>query len=120
MTQCISGLYKTLTSVSPTDFEELLNRIEPHIPKQEPHFRSPISAQDRLAVTLRFLTTGDSYTGLQYIFIMSKQSMGKIIPKVCAALVQELEGYLKTSLITVNLGEMVRTLTVTSGGIAIV
>ncbi|KAJ8874806.1 hypothetical protein PR048_022695 [Dryococelus australis] len=41
----------------------------------------------RLAVTLRYLATGDSYTSL-----MSKQSIGRIIPDVCAATVQELKG----------------------------
>ncbi|KAJ8896206.1 hypothetical protein PR048_001549 [Dryococelus australis] len=49
----------------------------------------------RLAVTLRYLTTGDSYTSLQYLFRMSKQSIGRIIPDVCAVLVQELKEYVK-------------------------
>ena len=49
----------------------------------------------RFALTLRFLATGDSYTSLQYLFRVSKQSIGQIIPEVCAALIQELREHVK-------------------------
>ncbi|CAH2012022.1 unnamed protein product [Acanthoscelides obtectus] len=45
--QEISGQYKNFTRMTPTDFENLLQRIGPHISKQETYFRTPISAQDR-------------------------------------------------------------------------
>ncbi|CAH2006369.1 unnamed protein product [Acanthoscelides obtectus] len=93
--QEISGQYKNFTRMTPTDFENLLQRIGPHISKQETYFRTPISAQDRLAVTLRFLATGDSYTSLQYLFRISKQSIGRVVPQVCAALIKELQEYIK-------------------------
>ncbi|CAH2002762.1 unnamed protein product [Acanthoscelides obtectus] len=44
--QEISGQYKNFTRMTPTDFENLLQRIGPHISKQETYFRTPISAQD--------------------------------------------------------------------------
>ncbi|XP_068083502.1 uncharacterized protein [Anabrus simplex] len=93
--QSVSGQYKNFTRMSPTDFDNLLNRIGHKISRQETYLRSPISAQDRLAVTLRFLATGDSYTSLQYLFRISKQAIGRIIPEVCAALVEELAEYVK-------------------------
>ncbi|GBN84799.1 hypothetical protein AVEN_212126-1 [Araneus ventricosus] len=93
--QEISGQYKNFTRMSPSDFENLLQKVGPHISKQETHLRTPISAQDRLAVTLRFLATGDSYTSLQYLFRISKQSIGRIVPEVCAALNKELQGCIK-------------------------
>ncbi|KAJ8894680.1 hypothetical protein PR048_007345 [Dryococelus australis] len=95
--QAISGQYKNFTRMSPADCENILSRISSKIAKQTTYGRSPISAQDkfntlfprliidvrdcRLAVTLRYLATEDSYTSL-----MSKQSIGRIIPDVCAAL----------------------------------
>ncbi|KAJ8891746.1 hypothetical protein PR048_004299 [Dryococelus australis] len=49
-----------------------------------------------LAVTLRYLAMGDSYASLHYLFRMSKQqSIERIIPDICAALVQESKGYVK-------------------------
>ncbi|XP_022177570.1 uncharacterized protein LOC111038674 [Myzus persicae] len=88
--QQISGQYKIFTRMSPTDFENLLQKIGPRISKQDTYFRSPISAQDRLSVTLRYLATGDSYTSLQYVFRISKQSISLIVPDVCTAIVEEL------------------------------
>uniref|UniRef100_V5GGY0 Uncharacterized protein n=1 Tax=Anoplophora glabripennis TaxID=217634 RepID=V5GGY0_ANOGL len=45
--QHISGQNKNFTRMSPTDFENLLNKIGPAISKRETHFQQPISIQDR-------------------------------------------------------------------------
>jgi hypothetical protein len=43
-------------------------------------YRVVVPVNERLAVILRLLTTDDSYTGLQYIFEISKQAIGQVIP----------------------------------------
>lgn len=45
--QEISGQYKNFCRMSPSDFENLLQKIGPHITKKDTHFRTAISAQDR-------------------------------------------------------------------------
>lgn len=59
------------------------------------NMRQAIPSQIRLAVTLRYLATGDSYTTLMYLFHISKQSISKIIPEVCKSIIDALKEYVK-------------------------
>jgi hypothetical protein len=59
--------------MAPTDFELLMNLVSPKIVKRCALFRAAIPDQERVALTLRFWATGDSYFRLQYLFQISKQ-----------------------------------------------
>jgi hypothetical protein len=48
--------------MAPADFEFLINSIGPKIVKKDSTYRAAIPVKERLAVTLWFLATGDSYT----------------------------------------------------------
>lgn len=99
--QHISGQYKSFTRMTPTDFENLLAIVGPRISRKCSNFRAPISAQDRLAITLRYLSSGDSYTSLQYTFRVSKQSISGIVPEVCSAIIEELKENIKVRIIKI-------------------
>jgi hypothetical protein len=71
----VSGQYKNFTRVTAADFELLINLFCPKILKMDTRFWAAVPVQGRLAVTLRFLATGDSYSSLQYLFQISKQSV---------------------------------------------
>ena len=58
--------------MSREDFAILLEMVRPQIFKQNTFFREVIPPELRLAVTLRFLASGDSYTSLQYTFKISR------------------------------------------------
>jgi len=42
-----------------SDFEDLANKIAPLVSKQDTKFRKAINVRERLAVTLRFLASGE-------------------------------------------------------------
>jgi len=69
--QSVSGLYKNFTRMSPSEFEFLNNLIGENISKKGTAFRKTISVQEMLALTLRFLASGDSYVSLQYLYKIS-------------------------------------------------
>lgn len=77
------------------EFEHIHTLVEPFIKKTDTHWRVAITTKERLAITLRYLATGDSYTSLQYIFHVSKQTISKIVPEVCDALVKALKDVIK-------------------------
>lgn len=85
--------------MSASDFEYLLNKIGPKIAKQDTNMRKCIPAQERLAVTLRFLATGDSYQSLSYLFKFSAQLISSVVPEVCKAIIEVLEHLAKVRII---------------------
>jgi hypothetical protein len=95
--QSVSGLYKNFTRMSPSEFEFLVNLIGEKISKKGTAFRKAIYVQEKLALTLRFLASGDSYVSLQDLFKISKQAISCIVPEVCVcgALVEKLKDYIQ-------------------------
>ncbi len=81
-----SGEFSHFCRMSATDFNYLLSKIEPIIVKKESKWRIPIPAKVRLAVTLQFLATGDSYRSLHFLFKISISIILKIVLEVCEAI----------------------------------
>ncbi|XP_030751259.1 uncharacterized protein LOC115878794 [Sitophilus oryzae] len=78
--------YKNFLRMSAADFRYLLDKIKFVIEKQNTHMRNSIPAAERLAITLRFLATGDSYHSLMYLFRIPVCTISRIIPEVCSAI----------------------------------
>ena len=57
--------YKNYMQMDLSTFEELATKLEPLLKKCDTQMRNAISPQEQLAVTLRFLATGETYTSLQ-------------------------------------------------------
>ena len=82
--------------MEPSLFDELLNKVEAFIQKQDTYMRDAISAHDRLCVTLQFLASGASYKDLSCSFRMSTSAISNIVPAVCKAIYDVLkDDYLK-------------------------
>ena len=59
--------------MSPTEFEFLINLIGEQISRKNTTFREAIPVKERLALTLRFLASGDSY------FTVRRNCYGKLL-----------------------------------------
>ncbi|GBP62751.1 hypothetical protein EVAR_51703_1 [Eumeta japonica] len=90
--------FDNFVRMSSSDFEYILQKISPIIAKKDTHWREAIPPNIRLALTLRFLATGDSYRSMHYLFKMSSTFISRIVPDVCLALIQVLKDMIKLKL----------------------
>ena len=59
--------------------------VTPRIAKKETNMNKTITAEERLAVALRFHATGNTYSDLAFTFRMHTSTIGGIVPEVCQA-----------------------------------
>ena len=69
-----------------TSFLELVEMIRPAVQRVDTILRKCVSVEERLAVTLRFLATGESYHSLSGQFRISDSLISETVPEVCSAL----------------------------------
>jgi hypothetical protein len=62
----------------------LLEKVEMKLIRKDTNMREEIPAGERLALTLQFLATGESYSSLHQ-FRISVSSIALIVPEVCQA-----------------------------------
>ncbi|KAH9635607.1 hypothetical protein HF086_012276 [Spodoptera exigua] len=86
--------YKAVMRVTPEQVETLLNLIAPKIQRDDTLMRDAIV---KLEINLVYLSSGVSYRLLSVFFRVSKASIIKIIPEVCAAINESRKGYIKVS-----------------------
>ena len=79
--------FRNFVRVPPALFLELLEHVGPRIQKEDTKFRKALPAGLKLAVTLRYLATGNSYRSLQYGFRVAFNTISKFIPEVCQAII---------------------------------
>jgi len=88
--------YRGYLRMDASVFGELLERVRPLIEKQTTNFRSPVSAEERLSITLRFLATGASKNDLHYSSRLGRSTIRKIIDECIAAIIEVLKQEIKT------------------------
>lgn len=79
--------YRNFVRLEPRMFQELLHIIGPRIGKNNTWYRQSIDPGLRLAITLRYLATGDSYRTLMYGFRVAHNTICGIVQDVCEAIV---------------------------------
>ncbi|KAI8493838.1 hypothetical protein Bbelb_281850 [Branchiostoma belcheri] len=80
--------FKSFLRIEPEMFDEILQRVGPSIEKST-NARQPLPIGLKLAITLRFLATGNSYRSLAYSFRVAHNTISKFVPQVCRAITKE-------------------------------
>ena len=80
-----SSFYKYF-HMTPMRFDGLLSRVGPAITRQVTQMRCPISPGERLAVTLRYLVTGDSMQTISFSYRLGHSTVCYIIENTCCAI----------------------------------
>lgn len=65
-------LFKNFTRMSKDNFNTLLEMIEPVIVKKDSRFQEAVPPEIKLAITLRYLATGDNFMYFMFLFEVSK------------------------------------------------
>ena len=76
--------------MTPDGFEHLLPLVAPRIEKRTTKFSELISAAQRLALTLRYLATGESQQSLSLIYRIGKATVSKIVSETALAIYNSL------------------------------
>ncbi|XP_060561924.1 putative nuclease HARBI1 [Ruditapes philippinarum] len=82
------GDFKTYLRMEPEMFREILTRVAPRITKNKQR-RPPLEAGLKVAITMRFLATGNSYHSLAFDFRVAHNTISLFVPEVCEAIVAE-------------------------------
>ena len=94
--------YQNLFHLSRDQFQFVADKIRPVIErKPQPYplnlLNNNVSVEEHLAVTLRFLATGDKFQSLEYLFRITRQQISRIVRETCEAIYRTLgQEYLKT------------------------
>ena len=67
-------------------FDQILKDLTTKLEKRTTNYRKPLSPGLKLAITLRYLVTGDSYQSLSHGFRVAPNTIVNIVPEVCQAI----------------------------------
>ena len=81
--------FKEFFRLSPAEFEEVLRLVGPRLVRRE-LTRRPVLPEERLAVTLRYLATGESRRSLAFAFRISHQTICAIIAETTTLISEEM------------------------------
>lgn len=91
------GGYRNHLRMLPEKFDELLAKIEDKIKKKDTHMRNSIPARTKLEITLRFLSTGDSYVSLEALYRVGKSTISQFVPVICDEIATALKDFIRVS-----------------------
>ena len=84
-------IYKNYLRMTAENFDEILSLIKTDICKKDTLMRDSVPPEIQLAITIRFLATGNSYADLAMGFRVHQSTIGKFVPTVCQAIYKRMK-----------------------------
>ena len=81
--------FSNFLRIDPDLWHEFLERVGPRIERSNTVMREALTPGHRLAITLRYMATGDSYMSLQYGFRVAHNTISGIVFDTCSAICEE-------------------------------
>lgn len=82
--------------MNPERFQNLLQLVSPFMPEKRCRSRYPVSMEERICITLRYLANGDSQQSMSYNFRLGRTTVHNIVKETYIAIWEALsETYLK-------------------------
>jgi len=78
--------FKNFLRIDTEMFNQMVEDLTPRLQKKATNFRKPLPPGLKLAITLRYLTTGDSYKSLSYGFRVAPNTIVSVVSDVCQAI----------------------------------
>jgi len=72
--------------MSPETFEHLLRLVGPLVTKAKTVMREPISAAERLTLTIHYLAYGDSQQSMSFSYRIAKSTISSIVRETCSSI----------------------------------
>ncbi|XP_062407581.1 radial spoke head protein 3 homolog isoform X1 [Sardina pilchardus] len=85
-----SELHRKYFRMTPLQMDYILSMIGSELQKQDTNYRKSIEPKQRLAVTLRFLATGESFRSLAFAYRLGRKTVADSVYMTCRAIVQKL------------------------------
>ncbi|KAM3931632.1 uncharacterized protein RB166_004982 isoform 1-T4 [Leptodactylus fuscus] len=82
--------FQDFIQMSTSAFDGLLDLLRPQLTMQQTLLRRCISPEQRLLITLRFLSTGETYSSLHQLFHVGKSTISGIVRTTCELIYQNL------------------------------
>ncbi len=83
--------FVNMLRVQPAMFHELVQRLAPRIQRYDTNYRRSLPPGLRVAITLKYIATGDRYKMLMHGFRVPHHTVALIVRVVCEAIIEELQ-----------------------------
>ena len=81
--------FRNFTRITPAMFADMVTRLTPRLQKYDTWYRKALPVGLKVAITMRYFASGDSYHSLMYLFYVPHNTISLLVLDVCEAIYAE-------------------------------